>query len=337
MNRAILAAALIWLSAPQSLKAAEDALPSWNDGAAKSAITSFVVRVTTEGSPDFVAPAERVAVFDNDGTLWCEQPMYFQLAFVLDRIKTLAPEHPEWKEKSPFKEVLAGDVRAALAGGDKAIVGLIMATHAGMTTDEYDATVRQWLKTAVHPRFKRPYNECVYQPMIEVLDDLRANDFKTFIVSGGGVEFMRVWADQAYGIPPEQVVGSAGKLKYEVHDGQPLLLKLPEVDFIDDHAGKPVGIEHHIGRRPILAFGNSDGDFEMLEWTTAGEKTSSEPGRPRPRLGLLVHHTDAEREYAYDRDSPIGQLKRGLDEAAKRGWILIDMKHDWKTVFTESK
>jgi phosphoglycolate phosphatase-like HAD superfamily hydrolase len=303
-----------------------DELPSWNDGAAKRAIVEFVARVTTDGGPDFVPVAERIATFDNDGTLWCEQPMYFQLAFALDRVRAIAPQHPEWKDKEPFKSVLAGDLKSVLAGGEQSAAAVVMATHAGMTTDEFAAAVREWLRTARHPRFNRPYNECVYQPMLELLAYLRAHGFKTFIVSGGGVEFMRAWAEDAYGILREQVVGSSGKLKYELRDGKPAIVKLPEMDFIDDKAGKPVGIQTFIGRRPILAFGNSDGDFEMLEWTTAGGG---------PRLGLLVHHTDAEREYAYDRDSHIGQLKRGLDEAAKRGWIVVDMKQDWNTIFKE--
>jgi phosphoglycolate phosphatase-like HAD superfamily hydrolase len=305
--------------------AAQDPLPSWNEGAAKRAIVDFTSDATTDGSSGYVAPADRIAVFDNDGTLWCEQPLYFQLAFAIDRVKALEPEHPEWKDTEPFKSILAGDLHAALAGGERAIGELLAATHAGMTTDEFAAAVRDWLATARHPKYQRPYDECIYQPMVEVLAYLRQSGFKTFIVSGGGVEFMRVWAEQAYGIPPEQVVGSMGKLKYDVRDGRPVIVKLPEVDFIDDKAGKPVGIQKFIGRRPSLAFGNSDGDFEMLEWTTSGEG---------PRLGLLVHHTDAEREYAYDRDSPIGQLKRGLDEAPKRGWIVIDMKSDWGVVFS---
>lgn len=313
-------------AAVESTKVSKGPLPSWNDGNAKSAIVDFVARTTTEGSSGFVPPAERVAVFDNDGTLWCEQPVYFQFAFALDRVKKLAPQHPEWKNKSPFKEVLSGDVKSALAGGEKAIGELIAATHAGMTTEEFAAAVRDWLSSARHPKFKRPYNECIYQPMIEVLDYLRAHGFKTFIVSGGGVEFMRVWAEDAYGIPPEQVIGSAGKLQYVLRDGKPVLVKLLEVDFIDDKAGKAVGIQKMIGRRPTIAFGNSDGDFEMLQWTTAGDA---------PRLGLIVHHTDAEREYAYDRDSHIGQLKRGLDEAGARGWVVVDMKADWKQVFAD--
>ena len=327
MTRWVLFAFLVLTSARLATAQSTDPLPSWNDEASKRALIDFVQRVTREGGPDFVPPAERIAVFDNDGTLWCEQPLYFQFAFALDRVKALAPKYPEWKERSPVKEILAGDMKAALAGGEKSVMQVIAATHAGMTTDEFDATVQEWLKSARHPRFNRHYNECIYQPMVEVLDVLRARGFKTFIVSGGGVEFMRVWAEQAYGIPPEQIIGSSGKLKYELIDGRPALLKLPEVNFIDDKAGKPVGIEQYIGRRPILAFGNSDGDFEMLQWTTAGNG---------PRLGLLVHHTDAEREYAYDRNSPIGQLARGLDEAAKQGWVVVDMKEDWNAVFPAS-
>jgi phosphoglycolate phosphatase-like HAD superfamily hydrolase len=322
----IIAVQLAVILACGSLAAGAEPLASWNDGAAKRAVVEFVTKVTTDGGPDFVPPDQRIATFDNDGTLWCEQPMYFQLAFALDRVKAQAPQHPEWKDQEPFKSLLAGDLKGALAGGEKAVLSILAATHTGMTTDQFDADVGQWLATAQHPRFKRPYNRCIYQPMLELLAYLRSNGFKTFIVSGGGVEFMRVWAEQAYGIPPEQVVGSSGKLKYELRDGEPVIVKLPAVDFIDDKAGKPVGIEKFIGRRPILAFGNSDGDFEMLEWTTSGAGA---------RLGLLVHHTDAEREYAYDRDSHIGQLKRGLDEAAKRGWILVDMKKDWRVVFKD--
>jgi phosphoglycolate phosphatase-like HAD superfamily hydrolase len=309
---------------------AQDALPSWNEGPTKEAILKFVAATTTEGSTDFVPVAERIATFDNDGTLWCEQPMYFQALFALDRIKLVAGQHPEWRDQEPFKSVLTDDRQQLADLGEKALLDIVAATHSGMTTDEFNATVREWLATARHPRFKQPYNKCIYQPMVEVLAFLRANGFKTFIVSGGGIEFMRVWADGAYGIPPEQVVGSSGKLKYEVRLGLPVIAKLPEVNFIDDGPGKPVGIQLNIGRRPILAFGNSDGDFEMLEWTTAA---GSEPGRPRPRLGLIVHHTDAVREYAYDRDSKVGKLSRALDEAPKRGWVLIDMKNDWKQVF----
>ena len=301
-----------------------DALPSWNAGAARDAIVAFVARVTRQDGPDFVPPSERIATFDNDGTLWSEQPMYVQLAFALDRVRDLAPKHPEWHNREPFKSVLAGDAKNALAGGEHAVAELIAATHAGVTTEEFDAIVRQWISTAHHPRYGRPYIEVVYQPMLELLAYLRANGFKTFIVSGGGADFIRPWAGDVYGIPPEQIIGSRAKLKYEVHDGVPRIERLAGVDFVDDKAGKPVGIQEQIGQRPIAAFGNSDGDFEMLEWTTSG---------PGPRLGMIVHHTDPTREWAYDRDSPIGTLARALDEAPKRGWIVIDMKQDWKTVY----
>ena len=301
-----------------------DPLPSWDDSPSKTAIVEFVEKVTTEGSPEFVPPAERIATFDNDGTLWCEQPMYFQLLFALDRVKVLAPQHPEWKDKEPFASLLKGDVKSALAGGEPAIAQIVAATHSGMTTEEFEAIVKDWIATAKHPVTKRPYAEMVYQPMLELLNYLRASGFKTFIVSGGGIEFMRPWTERVYGIPPEQVVGSSGGLKLEVRDGTPVLSKLPTVDFVDDKAGKPVGIQRHIGRRPIAAFGNSDGDYEMLRWTSAGEG---------PRLCMIVHHTDGEREYAYDRGSHIGKLEKGLDEAAVRQWVLIDMKQDWKVIF----
>jgi hypothetical protein len=306
------------------LFAADDPLPSWNDGTAKSAILNFVEATTTEGSPDFVPPAERIAVFDNDGTLWAEEPLYFQFLFALDRVKVLAPEHPEWKEKEPFASLLKGETRAALAGGEKAVLEIVMATHAGLSTDEFDQAVRDWLATARPPTTRRPYTEMVYQPMLEVLTYLRANGYKTFIVSGGGVEFMRVFAEKTYGVPPEQVVGSSIKTKFEIRDGTPVLVRLPEVDFIGDKAGKPVGINSHIGRRPIAAFGNSDGDLQMLQWTAAG------PGK---RFCLFVHHTDAKREWAYDRKSIVGQLDKGLDEAKAKGWTVVDMKADWKTIF----
>jgi len=310
---------------PQASPASSAAkLASWNDVASKKAIVDFVTRVTTSGSPDFVPPAQRIATFDNDGTLWSEQPMYFQLAFALDRVKALAPRHPEWQQKQPFKGVLEGDMKAVMASGEKGLLELIAVTHVGNTTEEFERIVKDWAATARHPKTQRLYTEMVYQPMLEVLEYLRANGFKTFIVSGGGVEFMRPWVEQAYGIPPEQVVGSRGKLKYELRDGRPVLLRLAEIDHVDDKAGKPVGIQQMIGRRPILAFGNSDGDFEMLEWTTSG---------PGARLGLIVHHTDAEREWAYDRNSHIGQLARALDEAPKRGWVLVDMKNDWKAIY----
>ena len=307
-----------------------DPLPSWNDGPAKQAIVSFGAKVTNGGSPDFVSPDERIATFDNDGTLWCEQPMYFQLIFALDRVKELAPQHPEWKDKEPFASLLKGDVKAALAGGDHAIAEIVMATHAGMTTEEFEKIVKEWIATAKHPKFKRPYTECVYQPMLELLAYLRANRFKTFIVSGGGIEFMRPWTERVYGIPPEQVVGSSIKTKYEMRDGKPVLVRLPEIDFIDDKTGKPVGINSHIGRRPIAAFGNSDGDRQMLEWTQ---------GSGSPRLMMLVHHDDAEREFAYGADSKIGTFSDSLmAEAKKDGWTVISMKNDWKQIFPfESK
>jgi phosphoglycolate phosphatase-like HAD superfamily hydrolase len=288
----------------------------------------FAGEVTREGGPNFVPPAERIAVFDNDGTLWAEQPIYFQLAFALDRVKELAPQHPEWKEKEPFASLLKGDLKAALAGGEPVIFQIVMATHAGMTTGEFEKIVKEWIATAKHPVTKRLYTEMVYQPMLELLAYLRANGFKTFIVSGGGIEFMRPWADRVYGIPPEQVIGSSGKLKFELRDGKPVLVKLPEVNFIDDKTGKPVGIQMHIGRRPILAFGNSDGDLQMLQWTAAGSGM---------RFAGLVHHTDAEREWAYDRTSHIGALDKALDEANAKGWTVVDMKKDWKTVFPAAK
>jgi hypothetical protein len=307
---------------------AADPLPSWNDGPAKQAILAFVAKVTKEGGPDFVPPAERIATFDNDGTLWCEQPVYVQFAFAFDRVRTLADKHPDWKEKQPFKGILAGDIKAALAGGERALVELIMATHTGMTTKEFEKIVTDWLATARHPKFNRPYTELVYQPMLELLSYLRANGFKTFIVSGGGIEFMRPWAERVYGVPPEQVVGSSIKLKYELREGRPVLLRLPEMNFVDDKQGKPVGIQQHIGRRPIAAFGNSDGDLEMFQWTTSGHG---------PRFGLIVHHTDADREYAYDRRSHIGQLDKALDEATERGWTVVSIKTDWKVVFPTEK
>ncbi|MCB1232517.1 MAG: haloacid dehalogenase-like hydrolase [Verrucomicrobiae bacterium] len=301
-------------------------LPSWNDTATRTAIIDFVAKVTTEGSPDFVPPAERIATFDNDGCLWSEQPMYFQAFYIFDRIKALAPEHPEWKDEEPFASVLKGDIAGSLAGGEKALLAMAMATHAGLTSEEFDEVVGEWLKTARHPKTGMAYNKMIFQPMVELLEYLRANGFKTFIVSGGGIDFLRVFAEEAYGVPPEQVVGSSIKAKYEVRDGKPVIVKVPELDFIDDKEGKPVGIHQHIGRRPIFAAGNSDGDFQMLEWTTAGEGA---------RFGLLVHHTDAEREFAYDRESHVGKLDKGLDEAKDRGWTLVDMKADWKVIYPE--
>ncbi|MBN8459072.1 MAG: haloacid dehalogenase-like hydrolase [Verrucomicrobia bacterium] len=303
---------------------AADPLPSWNDTAPKQALTAFVDRVTKEGTADFVPVPERIAVFDNDGTLWSEQPMYFQAFFIFDRIKALAPQHPEWKNQEPFASVLKGDIKTALAGGEKALLEMAMATHAGMTTEEFEKIVSDWISTAKHPKTGRLYTEMVYQPMLEVLAYLRANGFKTFIVSGGGIEFMRPWAEKVYGVPPEQVVGSSIKTKYEIRDGKPVIVRLPELNFIDDKEGKPVGIQQHIGRRPVMAFGNSDGDFQMLEWTTGGNG---------PRFGMIIHHTDTDREWAYDRDSHIGKLDKGLDEASKRGWTVADMKADWKTIY----
>jgi phosphoglycolate phosphatase-like HAD superfamily hydrolase len=325
----ILAAALVCaLAFITSIARAADALPSWNDGKAKQSIVTFVEKVTKEGSPDFVPVAERIATFDNDGCLWAEQPMYFQAFFVFDRIKALAPKHPEWKTKEPFASVLKGDVKSALAGGEHALLEMVMATHAGLTTEEFEKAVTDWLATAKHPKTGRPFTEMVYQPMLELLAYLRANGFKTFIVSGGGIEFMRPWTERVYGIPPEQVVGSSGGLKYELREGKPVIVKLPTVVLNDDKDGKPVGIQRHIGRRPVMAFGNSDGDFQMLEWTTSG---------PGPRFGLYVHHTDAEREWAYDRKSHIGKLDKGLDEAKAKGWTVVSMKDDWKTIFPPEK
>jgi hypothetical protein len=305
-----------------------DPLPSWNDGKAKQSIIDFVGRVTTSASPDFVPPAERIATFDNDGCLWAEQPMYFQLLFALDRVKALAPQHPEWKEREPFASLLKGDVKAALAGGEHAMLEIVTATHAGMTTEEFEQVVKDWGDTARHPTTMRPYTEMVYQPMLEVLAYLRANGFKTFIVSGGGIEFMRPWVERVYGVPPEQVVGSSIKTKLDMRDGKPVLVRLPELNFIDDKDGKPLGINMHIGRRPVAAFGNSDGDLQMLQWTTAGQG---------PRFALYVHHTDAEREWAYDRHSSIGRLDKGLDEALAKGWTVVDMKKDWKLIYPPAK
>jgi hypothetical protein len=304
---------------------AADPLPSWNDGLAKQTIVGFVGKVTREGTPDFVPVPERVATFDNDGTLWPEQPIYFQMLFALDRVKALAPQHPEWKDKEPFASLLKGDMNSALAGGVKAMLEIVVTTHAGMTTGEFEQIVKDWMGTARHPRFKRPYTDLAYQPMLDLLAYLRANGFKTFIVSGGGVEFMRPWTEKVYGVPPEQVVGSSSKTKFGLRDGKPALIRLPELDFIDDKSGKPVGINAHIGRRPIAAFGNSDGDREMLEWTQAGGGA---------RLMMLVHHDDAQREWAYGADSRIGTFSDALmSEAKQNGWTVISMKNDWKRIF----
>jgi phosphoglycolate phosphatase-like HAD superfamily hydrolase len=301
------------------------ALPSWNEGPTKQALMRFISDVTTAGAPTFVAPAERIAVFDNDGTLWAEQPIYFQFAFALDRVKALAPKHPEWKTTPPFSAILKGDMKAFAASGEKGLMQVMAATHAGMTTDEFSQSAADWFASARHPRFKRPYTELVYQPMLELLAYLRESGFKTFIVSGGGVEFMRVFAEKVYGIPPEQVVGSTGQLELRTgSDGKPVLMRLAKIDLVDDKAGKPVGIQRFIGRRPTLAFGNSDGDQQMLQWTAAGAGA---------RFVGIVHHTDADREYAYDRNSHIGRLDKALDEAKARGWTVVDMKRDWNRVF----
>ena len=306
------------------LRAAGDPLPSWNDGAAKTAILGFVARSTQPGGSGFVEPVERIAVFDNDGTLWCEQPMYVQLAFAFDRIRALAKDHPGWQTTEPFRSVLAGDLKGVAAGGEQAVAQIIAASHAGNTTAEFAKIVGDWIASARHPHFDRPYTACVYQPMLELMAFLRANGFRTWIVSGGGVEFMRPWAEAVYGVPPEQVIGSSIRTRYELRGGTPVIVRLPEIEFVDDKAGKPVGISRFIGRRPVAAFGNSDGDYEMLEWTTAGG-----PGR----LGMIVHHDDGEREYAYDRQSPIGTLVRGLDDAGAKGWTIVSMKNDWRRVF----
>jgi hypothetical protein len=322
---AIFILALCLVIAALSSAYAGDPLPSWNDGAAKKNIVEFVSKVTTEGSPDFVPVPRRIATFDNDGTLWAEQPMYFQLIFALDRVKALAPQHPEWKMKEPFASLLKGDVKGALTGGEKSIAEIVMVTHAGMTTSEFENIVEDWIATAKHPKTGKPYTEMVYQPMLELLAYLRENGFKTFIVSGGGIEFMRPWTEKVYGIPPEQVVGSSIKTKYEMRDGKPALVRMPKIDFIDDKAGKPVGINSHIGRRPIAAFGNSDGDQQMLEWTQAGGGA---------RLMMLVHHDDAEREWAYGPKSNVGTFSDALMvEAKKNGWTVISMKSDWNRIF----
>ena len=306
--------------------ASQDPLPSWNDGSTKKAILEFVAAVTEKGGKDYVEPAERIAVFDNDGTLWVEYPMYTQVLFAFDRVKKLAPQHPEWKTKQPFKALLEGDMKTVGASGMKGVIEIVMATHSGMTAAEFEKTVTNWLATHKHPRFKRLYTESVYQPQLELMAYLRANGFKVFIVSGGGIAFMRPISENTYGIPPEQVVGSSVVTEFQIKDGKPVLVRMPKIDFINDKAGKPVGIYQHIGRRPILAFGNSDSDMQMIEYTKAGE------GR---RLGLFVHHTDADREYAYDRKSHVGTLDKALDTAADNGWIIVDMKNDWKTVFSD--
>jgi len=302
----------------------DDPLASWNDGTTKKSILDFVARVTEAGGKDYAAPEERIATFDNDGTLWSERPYPFQVAFALDRVKAMAPQHPEWGDKEPFKSALAGDLRGMLSGGYHALIAIVAATHSGMTTDEFEAEVRKWVVTTRHPTTGKLFTEMVFQPMLELLTYLRANGFKTFIVSGGGIEFMRAFAEVTYGVPPEQVIGSSGKLKFEMRDGNPVLSKLPEIELVNDNFEKPAAIQKYIGRRPIAAFGNSDGDLEMLQWTTAGKGA---------RFALLVHHNDATREWAYDREPSIGQLDKALDEANAKGWTVVDMKNDWRRVF----
>ncbi|MGE4537841.1 MAG: HAD family hydrolase [Desulfovibrio sp.] len=327
LQRTVLTAlVLALLLACAQLAAAQpaDPLPSWNDGPNKAAIIDFVGKVTREGSPDFVPVPERIATFDNDGTLWAEKPLYFQVYFILDRIKALAPQHPEWQTQEPFASVLKGDLKGALAGGDKALIALAMAAQTGMSTADFEGQVADWIATARHPQTRMLFTEMVYQPMLELLAYLRANGFKTFIVSGGGIEFMRPWTQKVYGVPPEQVVGSSVAVKYELTPDGPVIMRLPRIAFVDDREGKPVGINEHIGRRPIAAFGNSDGDQQMLEWTTVGQKGA--------RLAMLVHHTDAAREYAYDKGT-----EKALAEAKARGWNIVDMKHDWNVIYPSVK
>jgi phosphoglycolate phosphatase-like HAD superfamily hydrolase len=299
-------------------------LASWNDGPTKKSILDFVARVTKMGGTDYVAPEERIATFDNDGTLWAERPYPFQLFFALDQVKAMAPQHSEWQGREPFQSVLAGNLKEILLGGYPALIEIVTATHSGMTTDEFEAEVCKWLATTRHPQTNRLFTEMVFQPMLELLTYLRTNGFKTFIVSGGGVEFMRAFAELTYGVPPEQIIGSSGRLKFTTRDGKPVLIKLPEMDLLNDNVEKPPAIQKHIGRRPIASFGNSDGDLEMLQWTTAGKGA---------RFALLVHHNDASREWAYDRNPSIGQLDKALDEANARGWTVVDMKNDWRRVF----
>lgn len=316
----------VLLVAVSTAAADPDPLPSWNDGSVKSAIINFVQSATDSQSVKFVPPMERIAVFDNDGTLWASHPIYVQLAFALDRVKALAPQHPEWKNKQPFKAVLEGDLKTVMAGGEHGLLEIVMETHAGMTTDEFSKIVLNWMATARHPKTGRLYTNMVYQPMLELLAYLRANNFETFIVSGGGIEFMRPWTEKVYGVPPEQVVGSSIKTKFELRDGEYVLVRLPEINFIDDKAGKPIGINQHIGKRPIAAFGNSDGDIEMLQYTDSGK---------RAHLEMLVLHDDAEREYAYTCNTEVGRLCKGLELAKESGWVIISMKNDWKTIFPE--
>jgi hypothetical protein len=323
----------VLLAGNLSAGAAQDPLPSWNDTLAKEEIVNFVERVTTPGTEDYVPEPERIATFDNDGCLWAEQPLYFQLLFALDGVRAMAADHPEWSDTEPFKSAIAGDIKGLMAGGTAAVEQVVLQAHANMTAEEFAQSVRDWVASAKHPTTGRPYTEMVYQPMLELLEYLRANDFKTFIVSGGGVDFMRVFSEEVYGIPPEQVVGSSLGSEFEMRDGVPTIVKKAEGLFVDDKAGKPVGIYRHIGRRPIFAAGNSDGDLQMLQYTTIPRG----PGDASPRFGLIVHHTDSEREWAYDRDSHIGRLAQALDEARQRGWTVVDMRRDWKVVFPEEE
>lgn len=325
LNTQVVAIILFYLVVMQEGLAA-DVLPSWNKGSSRQAIIQFVESVSNKNSEQFVPLAQRIAVFDNDGTLWSEQPVYFQLAFTFDRVKKLAAEHPEWKTEQPYKAVLEGDIKTVLSSGKQPLLELLMVAHAGNTTTEFSSIVKQWLLTAKHPTTGKLYTDMVYQPMLELLNYLRANDFKTYIVSGGGIEFMRPWSEVVYGIPPEQVIGSSVKTKFEVRDGMPVIVRLPEMNFIDDKEGKPIAINQHIGRRPIIAFGNSDGDLQMLQWSTVGVGA---------RLGALIHHTDKKREWAYDRQSHIGRLDKAWDAASKNGWLMIDMKRDWKAIYPE--
>ena len=321
MKKLFLTLAIVALVASSAFA---ETLPSWNEGPTKKSIVQFVKDVSAIGSPKFVPQAERIAVFDNDGTLWAEQPMYSQLAFVIDRVKAMASDHPEWATQEPFSFILQGDIKAALAGGNHALLELAMATHANNTTEEFAQIVKDWTASAKHPKTNKPYTDMVYQPMLELLEYLRANGFKTYITSGGGIEFMRTFSEEVYGIPPEQVIGSSIKTKFEIRNGMPTLVRIPKMNFLDDKEGKPIAINQHIGRRPIAAFGNSDGDLPMLQWTCAGDGS---------RFCLYVHHTDAKREWVYDRKSHIGKLDKGLDEAHEKGWTVVDMKKDWKRVF----
>jgi phosphoglycolate phosphatase-like HAD superfamily hydrolase len=309
--------------------AQNDPLPSWNEGATKSTIVAFVENVTKEGSPGYVPPPERIATFDNDGTLWSEQPLYFQLNFAVDRVRAMAPDHPDWQTTEPYKSAIAGDMKGLMATGMPGLTKILAVGHSGMTAEAFSESVSDWLATAKHPTTGKPYTAMVFQPMLELLDYLRANGFKTFIVSGGGVDFMRVFAESVYGIPPEQVVGSTPGTHFEMLDGVPTIMKDPSIVLVDDKEGKPVGIYRNIGRRPLLAAGNSDGDMQMLQYTTIARGAED----TTPRLGLIVHHTDAEREWAYDRQSHVGRLDRALDEATARRWTVVSMQRDWGSVF----